>query len=349
MTTSINVVRVAGERASLRYRPRALVVCVLLAAITTLVAVLSIGFSAADRPIAPGDVIATVLGYGDGSYDFVILRLRFPRVLVAILVGLALGMSGAIFQSVSRNPLGSPDIIGLTTGAATGAVLGIIVWPNASLSVSVFAVIGGLATAIAVYVLAWKRGVQGYRLVLVGIGIGAMLTSLNSYLLTRSDLADAMTAQVWLTGSLNGRSWEYVPPLVLAMAVLVPFVLAYGRRLALLEMGDDAAKALGISVERTRFTILLAAVGLSAVATAAAGPIGFIALAAPQIARRLMRAPGVGLVSAGLMGALLLVASDFVAQRLMPSTQLPVGVVTGAVGGVYLAWLLSKGWRASRA
>lgn len=338
--------RLAADRVSVRYRAHTLLVCGALVVATAGIGVLAIGTG--DYPVAPTEVVRTLFGYGDSSTEFIVLTLRLPRALVAVLVGAALGLSGAVFQSVSRNPLGSPDIIGFTTGAATGAVLGIIVFSTSSMSVAGFALVGGLATAVAVYFLAWRHGVQGYRLILVGIGISAMLMSVNSYLLTRAELNDAMTAQVWLTGSLNGRGWDHAGPIAAALVVLVPLVLIFGQRLSLLEMGDDTAKALGVPVERTRLVLVLAAVGLCAVATAAAGPIGFIALAAPQIARRLIKAPGVGLVSAGLMGSMLLLISDFAAQRLLAPTQLPVGVMTGAVGGIYLAWLLAKGWRAGR-
>jgi iron complex transport system permease protein len=204
-------------------------------------------------------------------------------------------------------------------------------------------------TALAVYLLAMKRGGSGYRLVLVGIGIAAMLESANSYLLTRADITDAQAAAVWLTGSLNGRGWEQVRPTAVALAVLLPLAVRLGRDLRILELGDDLGRALGVSAERTRLGAVLVGVGVTAIATAATGPIAFIALAAPQVARRLTNASGPNIVASAFMGAALLVTSDLAAQRLFAPRQLPVGVMTGAVGGLYLAWLLRREWRRGHA
>lgn len=181
---------------------------------------------------------------------------------------------------------------------------------------------------------------HGYRLVLVGIGVAAILTALNSYLLTISDLTDAASAVVWMTGSLDGRDWDQVWPLLGLCAVLVPLVLANTRGLRMTEMGDDVSYALGVRVERLRMMLLVVAVLLTATATAASGPISFVALTAPQLARRLTRSPGPNLLPSLCMGATLLVTADWLSQRAFGADQLPVGVVTGALGGVYLLWLL---------
>jgi iron complex transport system permease protein len=175
-----------------------------------------------------------------------------------------------------------------------------------------------------------------------------MLASVNSYLLTKADLVDAARAVLWVTGSLNGRDWTHVWPMLGVCAVLVPVVLGYGRQLRMMEMGDDTAYALGIRVERVRLVLLFSAVLLTATATAAAGPVAFVALTAPQLARRLTRTPGPGLLPAALMGAVLLIASDWVSQRAFGTDQLPVGVLTGVLGGVYLLWLLVSERRAGR-
>ena len=340
------VIRLPKDRVSLRLDLRTTTVGLVVTALILSVGVVTLGTGDFDIPI--GDVVTTLLGGGTRATEFIVLTLRLPRLLTALLVGAALGVAGAIFQSVSRNPLGSPDIIGLDTGAATGAVLAILVIGGGAVSIPLAAIVGGVATALAVYLLAFKRGVQGYRLVLVGIGIAAMLTSVNSYLLTRAEVTEAQAAAVWMTGSLNGRGWEHVVPVGIALGVLMPVALSMGRKMRMLEMGDDAAKALGVSVEKTRLTLILVGVGISATATASAGPIIFVALAAPQLARRLTRAPGVGLASSALMGAFLLSLSDLAAMRLFAPTQLPVGIMTGALGGVYLAWLLSREWRNGR-
>jgi iron complex transport system permease protein len=196
-----------------------------------------------------------------------------------------------------------------------------------------------------VYRLAAVGGGAVRRIVLVGIGISAMLVAVNSYLISRARVDAAQAAAVWLVGTLNGRTWEYVRLLGLALLVLTPLLLLYGRRLQLLEMGDDSAQSLGVQVHRSRLILVLLAVAVCAVATAATGPVAFVALAAPQITRRLTGSPALQLLPAAITGALLMVLSDFVAQRLLAPAQLPVGVVTGAVGGVYLAWLLAGQWR----
>jgi iron complex transport system permease protein len=327
---------------SLRFHARSLVVCAVLAALTSVAAVISIGTG--DFPLAPSEVVAVLIGQGDPASEFIVETLRLPRVLVALLVGGAFGIAGAIFQSVSRNPLGSPDMIGFTFGSVTGAVLVILVFDGSTGEIAAGAIGGGLVTAALIYLLALRRGVQGYRLVLVGIGVAAVLQATNNYLVSRATREDAFEAAHWMIGSVNGRGWEHVWPVATALAVLVPAALVLARPLAMLEMGDDAARSLGVHAERSRLSLVFVGVGLTAVATASTGPIAFVALAAPQIARRLTRACGPGLVPAAVMGALLLVASDLAAQRLL-SVDLPVGVMTGALGGIYLCWLLSTSWR----
>jgi iron complex transport system permease protein len=294
-------------------------------------------------PVA--DILEILDGGGRRADRFILLDLRLPRVSLGLLAGAALAMSGAVFQSLSRNPLGSPDIVGFTTGSATGAVVAILVFGAGPGGAAVAAVVGGLLTALIVYGLAAVGGGAVRRIVLVGIGISAMLVAVNSYLISRARVDAAQAAAVWLVGTLNGRTWEYVRLLGLALLVLTPLLLLFGRRLQLLEMGDDSAQSLGVRVNRSRLVLVLLAVAVCAVATATTGPVAFVALAAPQITRRLTGSPTLQLLPAAITGALLMVLSDFVAQRLLAPAQLPVGVVTGAVGGVYLAWLLAGQWR----
>ncbi|MFD9305866.1 FecCD family ABC transporter permease [Streptomyces sp. NPDC060048] len=331
---------------SLRVERRALGVGALLLALALAMAVLLIGTG--DYDIAPWDVVRTLLGNGTPAHDFIINDLRLPRVLVALLVGAALGMAGAVFQSVSRNPLGSPDLLGFGYGSSVGALVVIILFNGGAGQVAVGALLGGLVAGIAVYLLAYKQGIHGYRLVLVGIGTSAMLIAVIQYLLTKAQLVEATRAMVWLTGSLAGRDWAQVWPLLATCAVLFPLVLGQSRALRMIEMGDDAACALGVRVERTRLLLMVAAILLTTAASAAAGPISFVALAAPQLARRLTRSPGAGLLTAALMGAVLLLVSDWASQRAFGADQLPVGVVTGLVGGVYLLWLLVTERKAGR-
>ncbi|MFE9256952.1 FecCD family ABC transporter permease [Streptomyces sp. NPDC006879] len=331
---------------SLRFEARAVLVGVCLTLLTLAAAVLLIGTG--DFPIAPTDVVRTLLGDGVPAHEFIVNDLRLPRALVGVLVGGSLGMAGAVFQSVSRNPLGSPDVLGFGYGSAVGALVVIVLVGGNAAQVALGALIGGLITGCAVYALSWKRGISGYRMVLVGIGVSAMLVAAVQYLLTKAQYVDAARATVWLTGSLSGRDWSQVWPLALTCAALFPLVLGQGRALRMLEMGDDAAYALGVRVERTRLLLLLAAVLLTTAASAAAGPISFVALAAPQLARRLTRSAGANLVGAALMGAALLLISDWASQHAFGSDQLPVGVVTGLVGGIYLLWLLVTERKAGR-
>lgn len=320
-------------------RPRAVAVGVVLA----LVAVVGAGYSLTlgDFPLSVGTVLRTFAGHGTRASEFVVYDLRLPRTLTALAVGAALGLAGAIFQSLSRNPLGSPDIIGFTTGSATGALAAIIVLGGGTLAVAAGAIGGGLLAAVTVYALAWRNGAaRPHQLVLVGIGVSAVLASANGYLLTRADLGDAMQAAVWLTGSLNGRSWSHATPALLAVAAGTPLAIVLSRPLRVLTLGDDMAGALGVRVEPARRALMLLAVALTAVATAAAGPVPFIALAAPQIARRLARTPEPGPLLSALTGAALLTPADVAAQRLFAPAELPVGVLTAAVGGAYLVWLL---------
>ncbi|MFJ9149802.1 FecCD family ABC transporter permease [Streptomyces sp. NPDC102270] len=331
---------------SLRLDVRAAVVValILLAALTASVVLIGTG----DFPIPAGDVLKTLLGNGNAGQEFIINELRLPRVLVGLLVGASLGLGGALFQAISRNPLGSPDVLGLSQGATAGALTMIVLFSGSATQVTLGALAGGLVTGFAIYLLAWKQGVHGYRLVLVGIGVSAIVTAVNGYLLTRSTLTEAAQAVVWMTGSLSGRDWTQVWPLLWLCVVLVPLVLANARGLRMMEMGDDVSNALGVRVERVRLLLLVAAVLLTAAATAAAGPVSFVALTAPQLARRLTRSPGPNLLPSLCMGATLLVTADWISQKVFGADQLPVGVVTGVLGGVYLLWLLVTERKAGR-
>jgi iron complex transport system permease protein len=345
MTGGVRAVRTGGGL-SFRVDVRAFVVTALLAAVAAGAGIVLIG--SGDYAMTPGEVVSTLFGHGTFQQQFIVTDLRLPRVLVGLLVGAALGVGGAVFQTISRNPLGSPDVLGFGQGATVGALTVIVLFQGGATAVAGGAVVGGLLTGAAVYLLAWKRGVHGYRLVLVGIGTAAMLTAASQYLITKADLVDATRAVVWMTGSLDGRDWAQVWPLLAVCGLLIPLVLGHGRALRMMEMGDDAAYALGVRVERTRLVLMGCAVLLVAVATAAAGPITFVSLSAPQLARRLTRSPGPNLAPAAFMGAALLLVADWIAMDAFGDRQLPVGVVTGVLGGCYLLWLLVTERRAGR-
>ncbi|GAB7053099.1 FecCD family ABC transporter permease [Catenuloplanes indicus] len=301
-----------------------------------------------DFAVPIGDVVTAIVGQAPPAAEFVVNTLRLPRLLVAILAGAGLGTAGAVMQSLSRNPLGSPDMIGFSMGAATGGVTAILLTASGTVGTSIGAAAGGFATALVILLLVGRHGLNGYRLVLVGVGISTVLMAVNGYMLTRAVLNDAQRAVAWQVGNLSGRNWEHVTLMVIAVAVLVPVILAFNRRMSMLELGDDTATALGVGVFATRLVPLLASIGLVAAAISMAGPIPFVALAGPHLARRLTRHPGPNVLPAAVMGALLTVASDFAAQHALP-VQLPVGIVTSVIGGVYLVALLIVQRRSRRA
>jgi iron complex transport system permease protein len=317
----------------------------LIAGLGLLVAALAVAvvnLSSGDFPVPVAEVLKSLVGQGDAGTDFIVYDLRLPRVLITLFVGASLGLSGAIFQGLTRNPLGSPDFVGLTVGASSGALIVILLLGGSGLAVGGGALLGCLVTSIAIYLLAFRRGAQPFRLVLMGIGVSALLDAFNSYLVYRARLDEAVEAQVWLIGSVNGHGWTEVAVAGVLLAVLLPVALYFGRHLDMLALGDETAMLHGVRVERSRLFLALAGVGLAAGATAAAGPISFVALAAGPLAGRLTRSPRAGLLPATLMGAALLVASDWLAQRVLPGNDVPVGVVTAALGGIYLTWLLAR-------
>jgi iron-siderophore transport system permease protein len=327
-------------RARTARQTRSLIVIVVLAVLVF--ATFCVSLSLGDFKIPVVDVVKTLFGGGDRATEFIVNRLRLPRALTGLLVGTALGLSGAIFQSIARNPLASPDIIGVTYGASAFAVFAIVTLGLTGVAVSAFAIVGAVLTAFIMYVLAWRHGVSSYRLILIGIGIGAIATSITSYLLTKARVEIAQQALIWLTGSLNGRDWSNVRSLAVTFVVLLPVMVLLVRQLRILQLGDETAYGLGLRVEGARLGLIVVAVLLAAVATAAAGPIGFVAFVAPPIARRLTRSPGPAMIASGLLGALVVGLSDLVAQHAFGDTQLPVGVVTGVVGAPYLMFLLAR-------
>lgn len=330
-------------RARRRRRELAVEVVLLGAAAVLLCVSVSIG----DYPVRVVDVPAAVLGLGDATSAFIVQELRLPRAIVGLLAGLAFGVSGAVFQSLARNPLASPDIIGVTAGASAAAVFAIVWLGGTATLVSTSAFVGGLLAALVVYVLAYRQGMSSYRLVLVGIGIGAMLAAVTDYLMTRADIYQAQQAAAWLVGSLNAVGWDQVRPLAVVVLVGVPAALGLGRGLRALQLGDDSARALGYRVEGVKLALVVTGVALAAGATAAAGPIVFVAFMSPPIARQLTRSPGPAFVASGLFGAVLVTVADVVARRL-PGVDLPVGVITGILGAPYLLYLMARANKVGR-
>lgn len=289
----------------------------------------------------PDEVLRVILGEQVPGASFTVGRLRLPRAVLAVLVGLCFGLGGVSFQTMLRNPLASPDIIGISAGASAAAAFAIVTLSLGSTQVSVLAITAGLAVALVVYALAYRSGVAGTRLILIGIGVAAMLDSVTAYILSRAAAFDFQEASRWLTGSLNGARWEEVVPVLVAVVVLTPVLLLSSRDLAGTQLGDDTASALGIRVNRTRLVVIVAAVGLIAFATAAAGPIAFVAFLSGPIAARLV-GPGASLlVPSALVGALLVLVADLVGQYAL-GLRYPVGVVTGVLGAPYLIHLIVR-------
>lgn len=331
------VLRVGGS--SVRVSHRALLATVTSVVAAAALAVFALG--AGEFPVSPGEVISVLVGADDSFARVVVLEWRMPRIVGALLIGAALGMAGAIFQTLTRNPLGSPDIIGFNVGAYTGALVVIATVGRDYARTAVGALLGGLAVATVVYLLSRKRGsVHGVRLIVVGIAVSAVMSSVNQWIIVRIDLHAATSAAVWAQGTLNGLDWAQVVPLAICFALVTVLLGLIGPSLTVMQMGDDAAGALGLRTERVRASFFVLGVVLVALAAAAAGPISFVALAAPQIARRLTSSPGVGLTSSAVTGAVLLLASDLVALRALAPTELPVGAVTVCLGGAYLVFLL---------
>lgn len=324
-------------RLALRLDRRTATVCSMLGVLTMALGLWNLMLG--DFALSVSQVVSVLTGREDGFAQTVVLQWRAPRVVAAIVFGAAFGVAGAVFQSLTRNPLASPDVIGFATGSYTGALVVIIWFTNAYAVVAAGALVGGGITAVAVYLLAYSRGVQGFRFIVVGIAVGAMLASANAWMLLVADEQVAGAGVVWGAGSLHAISWSQtaVASSAVAVSIVAAAVLVPGLRQ--IELGDDAAAALGLRVERHRGLLIAVGVALVAAVTAAAGPIAFIALAAPQIGRRLVRGAGVPLAPAAVTGALLLLAADTIAQHTLPISA-PVGVVTVVIGGGYLIWLL---------
>ncbi|MDO7868423.1 FecCD family ABC transporter permease [Nocardioides jiangxiensis] len=316
---------------------------------TTVVAVLAVLVVAAwftslmvgHRFYGPGDVLQVLLGQPVPGASFTVGDLRLPRAFLAALTGAAFGLGGATFQTMLRNPLASPDVIGISTGASAAGVFAIVVLGLSGPAVSGIAVVAALGVALGIHVLAWQDGVVGSRLVLIGIGVAAMLHAVVSWVLIQASEWDVQAAMRWFTGNLNSADWPLVVPLAVVMVVVVPVLLAQAASLDLLHLGDDTAAALGVPVERTRLVCVIAAAVLVACATAAAGPIAFVAFLAGPIAARLVGGARSLLVPAALVGALIVLLGDQAGQWAL-GVRYPVGVVTGALGAPYLVHLLIR-------
>ncbi|MFT3943949.1 MAG: iron chelate uptake ABC transporter family permease subunit [Ancrocorticia sp.] len=306
--------------------------------------VLLVAITLGDYPLTLVEVWRALTGSGEEFHKMIVLRWRLPVAIAALVFGALLGIGGAIFQSITRNALGSPDVIGFDAGSYTAVVISMLILGSGNYwNTAVAAILGGIVTAFVVYMLAYRRGIQGFRLIIVGIAVSAMLGSINSYLITRADIDDAMAVGFWGAGSLARVSWTSLVPSLIIAAVIFLAAAVLAPSLRRLELGDDAAVTLGTSPVASRLGLIVAGVATTALVTAAAGPIGFIALAAPQLARRVTRTPGVSLAAAAAMGAALLTSAQLLVLVISHFYRpLPVGLVTVCVGGLYLIWLLIR-------
>ncbi|GAA1325445.1 FecCD family ABC transporter permease [Leucobacter albus] len=306
------------------------------AGVALLCAVLLAALAAGDLALSPSEVWAALTGTANDFTQTVVLAWRLPRALAAIAFGAALGAAGSIFQTLTRNPLGSPDIIGFNTGAYTGVLLALIIIPAPGFAATATAaLLGGLAAAALVLLFSSRSGVGGNTFVLAGIAISAALGALNTWLVYKTDTATATASSVWAAGTLDNTRWELLQPVLGALAVIAVATALLVPKLRIIELGDDLAHALGLRVSATRLLLVGCAVALTAVTTAAAGPIMFVALAAPHLARATLPRTHPTLAAA-LTGALLLSIADWIAAHAFAPTQIPVGAVTVSLGGVYL-------------
>ena len=328
---------------------RARVFWVTIGCLVAVLASFTLGIVAGSSRMGVTDVWATLLGAGSRTFEFIVFELRLPRVAAAIGVGLCLGLAGALTQTFSRNPLATPDILGVTSGASAGAVTAILIGGGGyavggsllGLSIPVVATIGGLLAAAVVYGLSWRQGVDSFRLILIGIGVTAILGGVIDFLLVRAQIRQVSAATQWMVGSLNGVSWTAVWPMLIVIAAVVPFALSQSAALEINQLGDDFSTGLGVAVQRHRLLVILAAVVLTGAAVSAAGPVAFVAFVAPQVARRLARTARPPLLASALVGAALVLLADVTARAAF-GTEVPVGIITAIIGAPYLIWLITR-------
>lgn len=335
------VAAVATGRTRRRRRGASVIAVVALVGVVAATASLLVGAAG----LGVGDVVAVLTGQGSPKAEFVILRLRLPRVVAAVIAGGALGLGGAMFQTTLRNPLASPDILGVTGGAGLAAVGSMLLLGLDGPAVSIAAFAGALTVAALMWALAWRGGLTGIRFVLVGIGLASIVSGLLGWLITRADLREASEALVWMVGGIASVGWDELAAAGAAVAVLLVATALFAPRMPLLALSDDSARSLGLSATRARAVAILLGVGLVAVATALAGPIAFVALVAAPIARALVGHGQAALAAAAAVGAAIVLVADLVAQHAFAGISVPVGIVTGLIGAPYLLWLTARGNR----
>lgn len=328
-----------------RLRPRRRVVLATAVTAAVLLVVCVAALSLGDRFTGPAELLSALAGRGDENTVYAVTTVRLPRTVLAIVVGAAFGLAGGLSQSVLRNPLASPDVLGISAGASAAVVaviaIGSLGGPVGIVPTPLAAMAGGLGAAALIALLARDHALRGRRILLVGIAISAALTGVTQYLLTRIDVYDAQRSAAWLTGSLNARGWDDAAPVAVGLAVLLPAALVLAHTNRALLFADDVAASWGVRTGPSRVALVVIAVCLAALATAAAGPVAFVALVAGQVARRVARVPDIPPLLSALTGALIVLVADTLARTALPF-QLPVGVLTALVGAPYLLYLLQR-------
>lgn len=329
----------------MRLKPRASVALAIAIAALVLLAVATVAMSVGDRPTAPIDLVRALFGSGEENVVYAVREVRLPRVVLALVVGAAFGIAGGISQGVLRNPLASPDVLGVSAGASVAAVgvmaIGSLGGPIGVVPIPVAALLGGFGAAALIALLGFGVGFRGRSLLLAGIALSTALTGITQYLLTRMDVSGAQSAAAWLTGSLNARGWADALPVIVGVAIVVPIALILGHSARALIFEDDLTRNWGINGSAVRVALLACSVSLAALATSAGGPIGFVALVSGQVARRAARVADIPPILSGLVGAIIVLVADTAARTVFP-VQLPVGVLTAIVGAPYLLYLLQR-------
>lgn len=330
----------------IRRRSRVRTLAVVLVAAGTCLGLLLLTFGLGAAGVPPERSFPALFGVGDRFDVLVVRELRLPRGAAAVVAGVAFGLAGALFQSTLRNNLASPDILGISGGASLGAVTAVVGYGASGSTVNLAAFAGALAAAVAIWTLAWRGGLHGIRFVLVGVGIAYLCGSLISWRLSEADLREAGTVLLWTVGSVADVREGTLGLLTLGVVVLALITVPVAREQRALALGDEHAQGLGLGPTRSRVLALLIGVALVALATAVAGPIAFVALVSPAIARRLVDDGGPALLASAVVGAALTMSADVIGQYALPgSLTAPVGIVTGLVGAPYLLWLLARSER----
>ncbi|WP_246945384.1 FecCD family ABC transporter permease [Bacillus pinisoli] len=341
-------IRLPKGVASVLIDKRSMLITFTLLLVLLALMILSTGMG--DMKLSPTQVINALLGKGTKIETLVVTSFRLPRILIALLVGVSLAVAGAILQGLIRNPLASPDIIGLTGGASVAVVLFLAVYSDTSNSLTISikwlpvgAFLGATITALLVYTLSWKNGVSPMRLVLIGIGISSLAQAITTLLMVMGPIYQASQANIWLTGTVYGSTWENVQILMPWSMLLIMAALIFARRLNVSELGDAVAASVGTNVQSNRFLLLLIATGLTGGAVAFGGAIGFVGLMSPHISRKLVgSAFGALIPVSALVGAILVIVADLIGRTLFAPIEVPAGVFTAAIGAPYFIYLLYK-------